>query len=79
MQHADQLHVIDVMAPAADEAGIFLAVHPSVPHRGGAFRDGCHADTSSLAELAALSELAELAGNAAGCSAAHLIARTMFT
>ena len=33
MQHAGQLHVVDVVAPAPDEPGILLAQHPAVAAR----------------------------------------------
>ena len=69
VEHAGQLHVVDVVALAAEEADVLLAVHAAeadgVP--GGAERDrglfdGGHAVTSLVA----------------GLSAAHWIAATMF-
>jgi hypothetical protein len=63
VQHPGELDVVDVAAPAPDEAGVLLAGHPAEADRGPGLLDGAHAVTSS----------------AAGCSAAHRMARTMFS
>ena len=67
MEHAGQLHIVNVIALATDEALIFLALHGAeadgvaLGGHGDVF-DGGHAFTSlSL-----------------GLSAAHLMAATMF-
>ncbi len=46
VQHAGQAHIVDVGAPAADEARVLLAGHPAEAHRGGLFHRS-HADTSA--------------------------------
>ena len=65
VQHPRQLQVVDVVALAADEARVFLAPHPPEADRVGA-----GLSTSSSAHPLGVS---------AGCSAAHRMARTMFS
>ena len=69
VEHAGQLHVVDVVALAAQEADVLLAMHATEADRVAgcaeghrSLFDGGHAVTSLVA----------------GCSAAHWIAATMF-
>ena len=83
VQHPGQHHVVDVLAAAPDEAGVFLALHRPVAARGLA--GGVDLDREVLDALlvdgghAMASELSASLRVADSLAAAHCTERTMFS